>query len=95
MKTYLLTEGCCQPYAPAALYPQKDLLALIYIRGWVNPSSIVRLEWLGKLQKNLVASLGLEPVTFRLVAQRLNHPPKFLSLQIAWAICCQENQLLY
>jgi hypothetical protein len=23
----------CQPYAPAALYPQKCLLVLIYVRG--------------------------------------------------------------
>jgi hypothetical protein len=41
----------CQPYAPAALYQQNDLLILISIRGYVNPTAIMRLDELGKLKK--------------------------------------------
>ena len=50
------------------LYPQEIILLLISVRGWVNP-------W-GKgfmPMKNQMISTGIEPATFRFVAQHLNH----------------------
>jgi hypothetical protein len=51
-------------------YPHKDSLVLISVRDWVKSRATARVEGLGKL-KNPMTSLGIEPVTFRLVAYRL------------------------
>jgi hypothetical protein len=77
----------CHPYGLTTFTPHDISLVLISLRGWVHPRARV-------LQKDSYPK-GIEPATFRLVAQCLKQLRHRVPLLIRWGIKYVSRIMLF
>jgi hypothetical protein len=73
---------------------QEIFLILISVRGWVDPRAIVRPEGLRQRKIPMTPS-GIEPATFRFVAQCLNLLRYRVPLLLHWATYFSDSSIKY